>query len=95
MEVILIPSLNGIMNSKHVCLDQVGFVFICRYEKNVCDIEAIHCLRVRWLPTDPLYIEGCKQLSQAKCAQLRHSMWVSVVRRRFLLQMKAKYAGIR
>lgn len=51
-------------------------------------------MSVRWQPTDPVYEEAQKQFSEFKSAQLKQAMWASVVRRRFLLQMKAKYAGM-
>lgn len=51
-------------------------------------------MRVRWQPTDPVYEDAQKQYAEFKSAQLKQAMWASVVRRRFLLQMKAKYAGM-
>ena len=49
---------------------------------------------MRWQPTDHVYKEVKEQFCKIKLAQMKRGMWASVVRRRFLLQMKAKYAGM-
>ena len=51
-------------------------------------------MKVRWQPTDSVFQEAQKQFFEFKSAQLKQAMWASVVRRRFLLQMKSKYAGM-
>lgn len=65
-----------------------------RYEKELKDIEALQGVSVRWQPTDHVYKEVKEQFCKIKLAQMKRGMWASVVRRRFLLQMKAKYAGM-
>ena len=48
----------------------------------------------RWLPGDDEYIETRKAFLIEKKTQLRTCLRASVVKRCYLLRMKAKYAGM-
>jgi len=64
-----------------------------RYEKELREIEGKHAIKARWQPDNPEFKEVEVQFMQKKRVQLKQALRVSVVRRQFLLQMKAKYAG--
>ena len=67
-----------------------------RYEKELQEIEGKHAIRARWQHDNPKFKEVEVQFMQKKRFQLKQALRVSVVRRQFLLQMKAvaKYAGV-
>ena len=63
------------------------------YGSELQQMEAQHGVTVRWQPNSPEYVEVHGQFAQLRSSQLKRALWVAVVRRHFLLQMKAKYAG--
>ena len=48
----------------------------------------------RWKPADQQYEEVRTRLLTDKKNRVHTSLWSSVVKRHYLLRMKAKYAGI-
>ena len=64
-----------------------------RYEKELREIEAKYAIRARWQVGSPEFKEVEVQFTQIKEFQLKQVLRVSVIKRQFLLQLKAKYAG--
>ena len=61
-----------------------------------CQLAEIErkCGVKRWSRTDPEYVETKQATITEKLKQLQGCLWASVVKRYYLLQMKAKYAGL-
>lgn len=49
----------------------------------------------RWNTTDKEYTDARRSTLMEKQSQLHSCLWATVVKRHYLLQMKAKYAGIK
>ena len=62
-------------------------------DHQLADFEHRHNIRGRWASTDPCYLEAQKAFFSEKKEQLQASLWAAVVKRHYLLRMKAKYAG--
>ena len=58
------------------------------------EIEKQHRISVRWTPQDKQYLEVENQFAETKREQLLLGLWKAAKRRKFLLQLKAKYAGL-
>jgi len=56
-------------------------------------LEEEHGILSRWKPHDEEYEELRTQLLREKLVQVRTALWSSVIKRHYLLRMKAKYAG--
>lgn len=56
-------------------------------------LEKEHNISSRWKPDDKDYEELLTHLLKEKMLQVRTALWSSVVKRHYLLRMKAKYAG--
>ena len=48
----------------------------------------------RWKPTDEAYQQEKQALVSEKKTRFRSCLWASVVKRHYLLQMKARYSGM-
>ena len=59
----------------------------------LADFEPRRNIGVRWMPTDHFYIEAKRMFLTEKKEQLQASLWEAVIKRHYLLRMKAKYAG--
>ena len=62
-------------------------------DSQLADIERKNSVVSRWKKTDREYIEAKVSFYTEKKNQLHTCLWASVVKRHYLLQMKAKYAG--
>lgn len=62
--------------------------------KQLAEIERKCGIPKRWSRTDQKYIDTRKSIFLEKLKQLHGCLWASVVKRFYLLQMKAKYAGV-
>jgi len=64
-----------------------------------CSLDSIlgelekNAVAYRWKPGDVEYEAMRTYCLNKKMEQIRTAMWSSVVKRQYLLQMKAKYAG--
>ena len=59
-------------------------------ESQLAEMERRYGIKIRWKPSDEDYIDAKSIQSKIK---LRTSIWACVVKRHYLLRMKAKYAG--
>lgn len=59
----------------------------------LADIERKCGVSKRWQSTDKEYQDAKQSFYTEKQTDLRTCMWASVVKRHYLLRMKAKYAG--
>jgi len=57
-------------------------------------MEGSYGVTSRWKPADQEYEEIRTQLVTDKKNRVHTSLWSSIVKRHYLLRMKAKYAGI-
>ena len=57
-------------------------------------VEGQYNISHRWEPTDRDYVQIQMSLSTEKENYIAESMWATSARRKFLLRLKAKYAGI-
>lgn len=57
-------------------------------------LEEEHDILSRWKPQDKEYEQLRTQLLREKLEQVRAALWSSVIKRHYLLRMKAKYAGM-
>ena len=62
-------------------------------ETKLGEFEHKHLIRQRWKPTDKEYIEARCSHYQERQQVLHTSLRASIVKRQFLLKLKAKYAG--
>ena len=58
------------------------------------EIESDHSISVRWSPLDKDYMEFESKIAESKQEHLLMGMWKAARRRKFLLELKAKYAGM-
>ncbi len=73
----------------------VGMYICNRLEGQLEQIEKKHGISCRWKPSDSQYENVRMHLLKEKTVLRIHaSLWSSVVKRHYLLRMKAKYAGI-
>lgn len=63
-------------------------------ENKLADFERRHKIATRWKTTDKEYIDAKSSFLLEKKEQLQTSLWSSIVKRQYLLKMKAKYAGM-
>ena len=63
-------------------------------DSKLADFERAHQINERWLPTDRVYLEARTVFLTEKREQLRASLWAAVIKRHYLLRMKARYAGM-
>ena len=59
----------------------------------LAELEKTNAVTSRWKPGDQQYEEMKMYLLKEKREHIRTAMWSSVVKRHYLLRMKAKYAG--
>lgn len=59
----------------------------------LADFERKHGLKNRWKKEDQEYTDARKAFLNEKQKQLHSCLWATVVKRHYLLCMKAKYAG--
>ena len=64
-----------------------------RLDRNLKDLEKQHNLQYRWSPSDREFQKYKSLLEGNKRKQLLSGLWVVSRRRRFVLKLKAKYAG--
>lgn len=67
---------------------------IHRMDSQLAEVEIRSGVKQRWKKTDDDYIETRSCHLKEKITQSRSSLWSSIVRRHYLLRLKAKYAGI-
>lgn len=74
----------------------MGYHSLCyvSLDSKLADFERKCGIVRRWNRTDREYIEAKKAFLTEKQEQLHSCLWAAVVKRQYLLQMKAKYAGI-
>lgn len=63
-------------------------------DSKLAEMERRFGVIARWTPTDKEFVDVKRSSMSARRDQLHTSLWASVVKRHYLLQMKAKYAGI-
>lgn len=63
-------------------------------DSHLAEVEIRSGVKQRWKKTDDDYIETRSCHLKEKITQSRSSLWSSIVRRHYLLRLKAKYAGI-
>ena len=61
----------------------------------LADMERRFGVMRRWNTTDKEYMDARRSMLMEKQSQLQSCLWATVVKRHYLLQMKAKYAGIK
>ena len=61
----------------------------------LADMERRFGVMIRWNTTDKEYMDARQSILLEKQSQLHSCLWATVVKRHYLLQMKAKYAGIK
>ena len=71
----------------------VNNIITCSMDCQLADVERKHGVKKRWLKTDQEYIDARKAFLIEKQTQLHSCLWAAVVKRHYLLCMKAKYAG--
>lgn len=59
----------------------------------LADFERMHHVKQRWLKSDEEYTDARRAFLTEKQMQLYSCLWATVVKRHYLLRMKAKYAG--
>lgn len=59
----------------------------------LADMERKFGVVKRWSSTDKEYVDTKQLCLMEKKNQLQSCLWATVVKRHYLLQMKAKYAG--
>ena len=59
----------------------------------MADFERRHGIATRWQTTDKQYADARKRFLVDRQGRLESSLWASVIKRHYLLKMKAKYAG--
>lgn len=59
----------------------------------LADFERVHNVKLRWLKADEEYTDARRAFLKEKQMQLHSCLWATVVKRHYLLRMKAKYAG--
>ena len=64
-----------------------------RIEKDLKELEVKHGISVCWEENDQEYTTAKLDQLKKKKEQLCASMWATMSKRQYLLQMKAKYAG--
>lgn len=64
-----------------------------RLEKQLSEFERKHGIVSRWTTSDQEFIKAKNDYLKETKQQLHSSLWITVVRRNYLLRMKAKYAG--
>ena len=62
-------------------------------EGQLADFERRNEIANRWTVSDKAYVDARKQFLIEQKQQLQASLWSAVVKRQYLLKMKAKYAG--
>lgn len=67
---------------------------LCSMDCKLADMERKFGIVKRWNTTDKEYTDTKRSCLVEKQSQLRSCLWATVVKRYYLLQMKAKYAGI-
>ena len=60
----------------------------------LADMERRFGVVSRWKTTDKEYADAKRSFLMEKQSQLHTCLWATVVKRHYLLRMKAKYAGI-
>ena len=67
---------------------------ICRLDRELKELERKNSVPCRWNPSDKDY----QELEHAYCLEKRNffdrRLWAFSVRRKFLIQLKSKYAGV-
>jgi len=76
----------------------VSFVFMdyymCRLDKELTIIESKNKIVPRWGPSDREFLNLQKHFTSERMQQVLQALWSASSRRQFLLQLKAKYAGL-
>lgn len=67
---------------------------VMKLENNLKDIERKNKLRNRWSPSDREFVYYKSLLEKNQRWHLLSSLWTTSNRRKFLLKLKAKYAGM-
>lgn len=65
----------------------------CSMENQLIDFERQHGIVMRWKTIDKQYIDARNNFLLEKKRRIEASLWSSVIKRHYLLKMKAKYAG--
>lgn len=69
-------------------------VYFFSMDSVLADFEHRHGIKVRWSQNDQSYLEAKKMFLREKKEQLQTSLWACVIKRHYLLKLKAKYAGM-
>lgn len=69
-------------------------VLLISMDCQLADMERKCGIQSRWKKSDREYVEAKHIFLMEKQAQLLSCLWAAVVKRQYLLQLKAKYAGI-
>ena len=62
-------------------------------ESQLAEMERRCRIKIRWKPSDEDYIDAKRSFLMEKKNKVHTSIWACVVKRHYLLRMKAKYAG--
>ena len=68
-------------------------LFYLSLDNQLSEMERRHGLATRWKPGDKQYEEMKLSLISENQGHVRSTLWSCVVKRHYLLRMKAKYAG--
>lgn len=71
----------------------LSFFLAFSMDCQLAEFEAKHNVVARWTMQDRQYVAARKMYTEERREQLRTSLWAAVVKRHYLLKMKAKYAG--
>ena len=68
-------------------------LYIHRMESQLAEFERKRGIKLRWERNDKEYIDARNASLVDKQEALHSSLWTAIVRRQYLLKLKAKYAG--
>ena len=86
------------MTTKPSNYENASYLKVCVLYSMDCklaDMERRFGVMIRWNTTDKEYTDARRSTLMEKQSQLHSCLWATVVKRHYLLQMKAKYAGIK
>lgn len=71
------------------------YTYTCVYsmEDQLADFERRHVINRRWAQTDKEYLDARQGFLCEKREQIHTALWSTIIRRHYLLRMKAKYSG--
>ncbi len=67
---------------------------MCSLDTHLTEMDRRHGVLARWKPGDKQYEEMRSCLLKENIMRVRATLWSCIVKRHYLLRMKAKYAGI-